>query len=210
MNYSNPINSIPTISVRCKYVNSILSIGHTRWVTTVLSAFCLLCTPAAVLSQTQLGADIDGESAEDSSGVVSLSSDGGRLVIGAPGNDGNGSNSGHARVYQWSGMDWTQLGADINGEAAGDNSGESVSLSSDGNRLAIGAPYANGTDSGHVRVYEWSGMAWTQLATDIDGEAAGGGFGWSVSLSSDGNRLAIGAPGNDGNGIESGHARVYQ
>ena len=183
-------------------------IAHTRWIATVFSAFCLLCAPAPLLAQTQLGADIDGESAEDGSGTVALSSDGNRLAIGAPGNDGNGSESGHARVYQWSGMAWTQLGADIDGEAAGDGS-ESVSLSSDGNRLAIGAPGndGNGTGSGHVRVYQWSGMAWTQLGADIDGEAAGDGFGRSVSLSSDGNRLAIGTPWNDDN---SGHVRVYE
>ena len=78
-------------------------------------------------------------------------------MIGAPGNDGNGSDSGHARVYQWSGMAWTQLGADIDGEAAGDNSG-AVSLSSDGNRLAIGAGGndGNGDHSGHVRVFDLS------------------------------------------------------
>jgi len=175
------------------------------------AAFCLLCAPATVLSQTQLGADIDGEAADDNSGSsVSLSSDGNRLVIGAPGNDGNGSGSGHARVYQWSGMAWTQLGADIDGEAAGDSSGDSVSLSSDGNRLAIGARNANGNDSGHVRVYEWSGTAWTQLGADIDGEAADDHFGLSVSLSPDGNRLAIGTPHNDGIGENSGHVRVYQ
>mmetsp|Transcript_59396 Transcript_59396/g.70811 ORF Transcript_59396/g.70811 Transcript_59396/m.70811 type:complete len:92 (+) Transcript_59396:121-396(+) len=29
-------------------------------------------------------------------------------------------------------------------------------------------------------------------------------------MSSDGNTLAIGAPGNDGNGILSGHVRVYK
>ena len=178
MNYPNPTKSISAISVSCKYIGSIMSIGHTRWVVTVFSAFCLLCAPATVLAQTQLGADIDGESAEDGSGMVSLSSDGNRLAIGAPENDGNGSNSGHARVYQWSGMAWTQLGADIDGESAGDGS-ESVSLSSDGNRLAIGASGndGNGIDSGHARVYQWSGMAWTQLGADIDGEAAGDGFG---------------------------------
>ena len=210
MNYPNPVKSIPVISVSCKYISSIMSVGHIRWVATVFSAFCLLCAPATVLAQTQLGADIDGEAAEDSSGTsVSLSSDGNRLVIGAPGNDGNGSESGHARVYQWSGVAWTQLGADIDGEAAGDDSGESVSLSSDGNRLAIGAPRndANGMNSGHVRVYEWSDSTWTQLGTDIDGEAAGDGSGFSVSLSSDGNRLAIGAHLNDDN---SGHVRVYE
>ena len=56
----------------------------------------------------------------------------------------------------------------------------------------------NGTNSGHVRVYEYSGNAWTQLGADIDGEAASDYSGYSVSLSSDGTRVAIGAL-NDGN-----------
>ena len=34
--------------------------------------------------------------------------------------------------------------------------------------------------------------------------------GYSVSLSSDGTRVAIGAPANDGNGNNSGHVRVYR
>ncbi len=161
----------------------------------------------------QLGADINGEEAYDQSGrSVALSSDGNRLAIGADGNDGNVIDSGHVRVYQWSDTNWVQLGADIDGEAANDQSGWSVSLSSDGNRLAIGAAGNDGSgiDSGHVRIYQWSGTAWSQLGADIDGEAAYDQSGWSVSLSSDGNRLAIGAAGNDGNGIDSGHVRIYQ
>ena len=53
----------------------------------------------------------------------------------------------------------TQLGSDIDGEAASDYSGWSVSINSDGDRVAIGAPYNDGTASiaGHVRVYEYSG-----------------------------------------------------
>ena len=35
-------------------------------------------------------------------------------------------------------MDFTQLGNDINGEAAGDDSGLNVALSSDGSVVAIG------------------------------------------------------------------------
>jgi hypothetical protein len=49
-----------------------------------------------------VGADIDGEAASDISGYsVSLSSDGKTVAIGAPGNDGNGSGSGHVRIFQW-------------------------------------------------------------------------------------------------------------
>jgi hypothetical protein len=51
--------------------------------------------------QTQIGSDIDGEAQYDNSGgSVSLSSDGTIVAIGAYGNDGNGNNSGHVRVYQ--------------------------------------------------------------------------------------------------------------
>ena len=39
-----------------------------------------------------------------------------------------------------------------------------------------------------------------QLGMDIDGEAAGDESGFSVSLSADGSRVAIGARLNDGNG----------
>ncbi|MCH7764555.1 MAG: hypothetical protein IIB95_12605, partial [Candidatus Marinimicrobia bacterium] len=160
----------------------------------------------------QLGSDIDGEAGADGSGrSVSLSSDGNRVAIGAPGNDGNGSDAGHVRVYNYNSGSWSQLGADIDGEAAGDNSGFSVSLSSDGNRVAIGAYWndGNGSDAGHVRVYSYNGSTWTQLGGDIDGEASSDASGISVSLSSDGNRVAIGANENDGSANNSGHVRVY-
>ena len=165
---------------------------------------------------TQLGNDIDGETKHDQSGYsVSLSSNGQIVAIGATKNDGTGNDAGHVRVYQrdaGASTGWTQLGNDIDGEAANDNSGYSVSLSSDGKILAIGARYndGKGTDAGHVRVYEYASTEWTQLGNDIDGEAAGDQSGYSVSLSSDGKILAIGAIFNDGTGSDAGHVRVYQ
>ena len=161
----------------------------------------------------QLGADIDGEAAGDFSGdSVSLNADGSRVAVGAPINEGSGGNSGHARIYEWDGTSWNQLGLDIDGEAFGDVSGSSVSLSNDGSILAIGAPFndGNGVDSGHARIYEWNGASWNQLGLDINGEESGDFFGWSVSLSADGNSVAIGAISNDGNGVDSGHVRIYQ
>ena len=47
--------------------------------------------------------------------------------------------AGHVRIYDWNGTAWTQLGADIDGEAANDYSGCSVSINAAGDRLAIGA-----------------------------------------------------------------------
>jgi len=160
----------------------------------------------------QIGQDIDGEVAGDQSGhSVSLSSDGNIVAIGARYNDGNGINTGHVRIYEWNGSSWTQVGADIDGEAVSDDSGWSVSLSSDGNTVAIGARDndGNGTYSGHVRIYNYNGTSWNQLGYDIDGEAPGDHLGQSVSLNADGSIVAIGAYGNDGNGADAGHVRVY-
>jgi hypothetical protein len=113
----------------------------------------------------------------------------------------------------YSPQQWKQIDTDINGEAAEDLSGWSVSLSDDGNVLAIGAPYndGNGAYSGHVRVYAWdpTSAKYIQRGDDINGEAAYDYFGISVSLSDDGNVLAIGALYNDGNGADSGHVRLY-
>lgn len=159
----------------------------------------------------QLGGDINGEALQDQSGYsVSLSADGTKVAIGAMRNGGGGVNSGHVRIYGYSSGIWSQLGNDINGEAAGDFSGNSVSLSSDGTVVAIGARYNSNNDSGHVRVYGFNSGSWTQLGSDINGEAAGDYSGWSVSLSADGTKVAIGAPGNSGDGLAgSGHVRVY-
>ncbi len=161
---------------------------------------------------TKLGNDIDGEAVSDNSGnSVSLSSDRTVLAVGAQYNDGNGSNSGHVRVYKYLNNAWTKLGIDINGEAAGDYSGHSVYLSSDGTVLAVGAVLNDGgANGGHVRVYKYLNNALTKLGNDIDGEAALDNSGSSVSLSSDGTVLAVGAQYNDGNGSESGHVRVYK
>ena len=170
-------------------------------------------TVLATASIDQLGSDIDGEAEGDYFGAsMSLSSDGTILAVGGTHNDGNGLTAGHVRVFEFSGGSWSQLGSDIDGEAAGDEFGESVSLSSDGTILAVGAVGndESGMTAGHARVFEFSGGSWSQLGSDIDGEAANDRLGTSVALSADGTILAAGASGNDGNGANAGHVRMYQ
>ena len=161
---------------------------------------------------TQVGTDIDGVAFVDQSGYsVSLSYSGTVVAVGAIGNDDNGTDSGHVRVYENQTGSWIQIGADIDGEAAGDSSGFRVSLSNSGDLIAIGAPSnsGNGSFSGHVRIYQNQSGTWAQIGTDIDGEFSNDLSGSSVSLSSDGNTVAIGAVDNNGNGSNSGHVRVY-
>ena len=51
--------------------------------------------------------------------------------------------------------------------------------------------------------------AQTQLGSDIDGEAMNDYSGYSVSMDSAGDRVAIGGHLNDGTGTDAGHVRVY-
>lgn len=162
----------------------------------------------------QMGLDIYGELSGDYSGFsVSLAADGNSVAIGSPTN-GTATN-GTARVFGWDGdnLTWSQVGANINGEDIGDQFGVSVSLSSDGSILSVGASLndGSGVDAGHVRIYELTNSnAWSQLGGDIDGELTDDRSGYSVSLSADGSKVAVGAVKNDDNGDRSGHVKVYQ
>lgn len=161
-------------------------------------------------SWIQLGGDINQDLAlNDKFGYsVSLSSDGNWVACGA--NTGGSQNHGLVRVFQYVGDDWTKVGSDIIGETSSDQSGSSVSLSVSVSRkvVAVGAMHNDetATDSGHVRIYQLVGNAWTQLGSDIDGDGFEDFFGASISLSSDGQMAIIGA-----HEIirDSGYASIY-
>ena len=102
----------------------------------------------------------------------------------------------------------------MDGEAEGDGFGACVALSADGSTLAAGGPKddVNGEAAGHAEVYQYNSVLqeWSKQGEDLDGEAAGDWFGYSLALSADGSTLAAGGPHNEGNGFEAGHVRVYQ
>ena len=171
--------------------------------------------PILCLGQVQIGQTINGEAQNDLSGnSVALSADGTIVAIGAINNTGSGIWSGQVRVYNMQGDTWVQMGQDIDGESANDKSGADISLSSDGTILAIGAPSndVNGDENGfagHVRVYNYDGNSWVQMGQDINGLGVLDEFGSSLSISSDGTRVAIGGPSNDGAAQNAGHVRVF-
>jgi hypothetical protein len=164
----------------------------------VLLLAMLMCGGANGQTWVQRYDDIDGEAENDQTGTaVAMSGDGTTLVVGATNHDTNGDNAGRVRVFRDDGTAWSQLGDDIDGEAAGDLSvivcfeiflsrrsqhiahhkqGFAVAVSDDGMTIAIGAPYnaGNGSNSGHVRVYRFDDAAdeWILRGADIDGETA--------------------------------------
>ena len=73
-----------------------------------------------------------------------------------------------------SSSNWTQIGNDIDGEAQSNESGSSVSVSSDGTIVAIGAPKNAdaGHYAGHVRSVSVASISsWSQMGNDINGES---------------------------------------
>ena len=160
-------------------------------------------------------------------GAVSLSSDGATLAIGAEGEDSSATGvgglqsnntrgeAGAVYVYSYTGGMWAQqayLKASNTGRS--DFFGSSVSLSSDGATLAVGAygESSNATgvggdqsnnsasESGAVYMFTRISGTWAQQAY-LKASNTGGSdfFGSSVSLSSDGATLAVGAYGESSN-----------
>ncbi len=114
----------------------------------------------------QVGTDIDGEAAGDEFGVgVALSPDGSRLAVGGHTNDAGGSNAGHARVFEYIGGSWTQIGADLDGNDPSGLFGTAVALSSNGSRLVVGGPRVDGSggsEAGVVKVFDYDGVLKTK------------------------------------------------
>lgn len=103
------------------------------------------------------------------------------------------------------------MGADIDGPMDSAWFGRGVALLGDGSRLAIGAPHkpSDTTQTGEVRLFAEVNGVWVQTGPTIFGEALGDYGGQGLTFNHAGDRLAIGAHWNDGNGPNSGHVRVY-
>lgn len=161
----------------------------------------------AVSQWTQKGQDIYGETGYGNSGQsVSISDNGFILAVGEPNNGNLNGQTGHVRTLEWNGVNWVQMGADIDGDSDNDMFGNSVSLSANGNVLAIGAPGDENlsTSEGLVKVFLWDGNNWGQLGSTIFGSQAQDLFGYSIAISADGSRIVVGAPGTT-----NGEVRVY-
>ena len=167
----------------------------------------------ATITNTEIGANF-GRS-------LSLNADGTTLAIGAP-NAGNGqivtstfgtfsfqdivtNNTGLVKVYTNNGSNnWAQIGADITGEQEGEFFGWSVSISDDGKTFAAGGYGAN-NQKGIARIYENNTNSWVK-SDEFNGTDEGERTGFSISLSANGNTVAVGADKHD---AEKGATTVY-
>lgn len=156
-------------------------------------------------SWTQLGEDIEGGAEVSFTGQsVSLNEAGDILAIGEPYNP---DFTGKVRVFHYDGTSWVPLGQDINGTSAYDFFGYSVSVSAEGNQLAVGALYNLNNSLGYVRIYNYDGENWIQVGQDIVGDSIGDRLGFKVDMSSDGTTVIMGAP--QSNMDETGYVKIY-
>jgi hypothetical protein len=156
---------------------------------------------------------------------VALSGDGGTLAVGAHledsvaagvGGDESGDtapNSGAVYVYTRSGNDWSQQAyVKASNAGSGDDFGQSLALSFDGDTLAVGAFGETGSSSGiggdetsNTATFAGAAYAFTRTAgvwsqrNYVKAPNTGNvdRYAWSLALSGDGATLAVGAYGED-------------
>jgi hypothetical protein len=150
---------------------------------------------------TQQGPKLVGTSfvGQSSQGTrVAVSADGNTIAVGGPSDD---SNVGAVWIFVRSGSTWTQQGGKLVGSNAigFSRQGTGLDLSADGNTLAVGGPNDN-SNVGATWIFTRSAGTWTEQ-TELAGPFAIGAAqqGSSVSLSADGNTLAVGGPADDSN-----------
>jgi len=171
------------------------------------------------LTWSQMGSDIDGSGTDSFGGHGNgntiafkgydnfLSKWGSTLAIGSP-----DSTNGEVRIYTWNGSTWAQTGPTLTGQSSGDKFGTSVAFNEEATRLVVGAPInaGGGTARGEAYVYENISGVWTQMGSDIAGEANSDNFGASVDIDGEGETIIVGSPNNAGGGTNRGSARVYE
>lgn len=146
--------------------------------------------------------------------ITVLSADGNTLAISAPWEDSDGNaldDSGAVYIFARNGNTWVQQAyLKAHNKGRFDLFGWSVAFSTDGNVLAVGAPFEDSSDinnpddeasqdAGAVYIFTRSGTAWTQRAyLKANNIGADDMFGTSIALTADGRTLAVGAPSESG------------
>lgn len=139
-----------------------------------------------------------------------LSLDGSTAVIGADGDDDNGSYSGAVYVFRELNGSWSQIAKlhPVDPEPF-DHFGFGVAIDSD--TLVVGANLEDegGYQSGAAYVFRESGGAWHQVAKLIADDAYSGDY-FGVSVSIDGDTILVGAIWDDEGATNSGSCYVFR
>lgn len=133
---------------------------------------------------------------------------GDRMIVGAPYDDDNGSNSGSAYVYDWDGSSWTETKLTASDGAFDDRFGRSVSVHND--RIIVGAfgDDDNGLWSGSAYIFDWDGSNWNETKLTASDGDSNDVFAQTVHVHGD--RVVMGAKNDEVNGMESGSIYIFE
>ncbi len=131
-------------------------------------------------------------------------------VVGARGDDDNGTDSGSAYVLRFDGADWAQQARLLPSDGAGgDRFGWSIGVS--GSACVAGAyrDDDNGNDSGSAYIFRFDGVTWGEEAKLLPSDGRrDDNFGCGVSIQGD--IAIVGAQGHASNDRNSGAAYIFR
>lgn len=145
----------------------------------------------AVLEEwVQIGQDIVGSISVGLGFSMDMNADGSRIVLGAPETN---DDDGIVQVFELDENNtWQVVGGTIIPQDKGGQAGVAVSMNSSGDRVAVGAPRANGY-KGRVVIYQLVDGSWVRVGQNIDcTEYYSSYSGASISLDGAGDRIVIG------------------
>ena len=183
--------------------------GYSEWSATNNISTRTSYHPAFEVAKLLAG---DGAASDNFGISVAISSDGNTAIVGSYFDDNErGTDAGSAYIFTRSGSTWTQQAKLIASDGAGnDRFGFSVAISGDGNTVILGA-YLGGSYKGAAYVYTRTGTTWSEQTRILASDGASSDyFGWSVSISSDGNTAIVSAHYDDNEkGTNAGGVYVY-
>jgi hypothetical protein len=155
----------------------------------------------------------DAEAGDTFGASVSLSDDGNTVIVGADGEATGGSGAGAAYIFTRSGTTWSQQAKLMASDAeAGDDFGDAVSISGDGNTVIVAADGEDtgGSGAGAAYIFTRSGTTWSQQAKLMASDKqSGDNFGKAVSISNNGNTVIVSANGEDTLYTNAGSAYIF-
>ncbi len=171
----------------------------------------LVITTTYAQEWATIGSNINGQMDADEFGrSIDIDSSGHTIIVGAPYNDDMANDAGQVRVYEYIDETWSQIGLPINGKVTDNLFGHSVSISNDGNVIAIGAPSKTSEGNSFFEVYKRVGIFWSPVGETITADSLDSfdsHLGYTVNLSGDGNTVAVGTRNEAVFGVNK--VRVY-
>lgn len=155
------------------------------------------------------GPRVNGVSPYGYAGSAVAMPDANTLAVAAPSSAAGGIDSGHVRIYTWSGSAWVQKGSTLGGVNYRDEFGYDISMP-DANTIAVSARMNDdaANNAGQTKVFMWNGTDWVQKGASINGLNSSFTLGYSLVMP-DANTLAIGSPNDATGGNASGSVWVY-